>query len=303
MLDKLALGTAQLGSNYGVANKTGQPSQNEAGQIILYAISAGVKHIDTALAYGDSEKVIGAALSGIDRNTVIIATKLSPFILENATSQQQISDKVDESINQSLQSLRTKTLDILMLHRWAHFNHETVRKRLLYWKNEGVIKKLGASLSSPAEAIEALGCTEIEFIQIPFNILDWRFRDKELQKIIAQRDDVTIQARSAFLQGILVSGADIWPKNACVDASGIINQLDKFVTDFNRQNRADLCIAYLRSLDWIDNIVVGMETLAQLNSNIELFKQPSLSQSQIEIIEKTFVNCPETLLNPALWNK
>lgn len=305
MLTKLALGSAQLGSNYGIANKTGQPSQNEATKIIHCAIASGIKIIDTARAYGNSEEVIGHALHGIDRSGVNISTKLSPALFENTNSEQEICNNIDQSIKSSLQALNTTSLDILMLHRWSHFSEKNsiVWKRLLYWKNKEIIKKLGVSLSSPIEAITALNQPEIEFIQIPFNILDWRFRCAELRNAIIKRPDVTIQTRSAFLQGILISPAATWPKNLGVDATAIINQLEKLVVDFKRKNRADLCTAYLRSLSWIDNIVIGMETLIQLNDNIKLFQEPLLHKEQIEIIEKTFVILPEVLLNPSLWNK
>jgi aryl-alcohol dehydrogenase-like predicted oxidoreductase len=302
---KLALGSAQLGGNYGIANKTGKPSQEEATALLAHAILGGIKTIDTASAYGNSEEVIGNALTNIDRSGLIISTKLSPSILDNANSEAEIYRNIDKSIETSLNALKTSRLDILMLHRWSHFKEANglIWKRLLYWQNKEAISKLGASLVSPLEALEALGQSQIQFIQIPFNILDWRFRDANIQDAIARRPDATIQTRSAFLQGLLVSPSTIWPKNSDISAQNIILELEKMVADFGRKNRADLCLAYLRSTPWINSIVIGMETLEQLQNNIELFDTPLLSKQQIEIIEKTFINYPETLLNPSLWSK
>ena len=53
------LGTVQLGLPYGVGNRTGQPSQQEAVRIIAAACEAGVNCFDTAAAYGTSEQVLG----------------------------------------------------------------------------------------------------------------------------------------------------------------------------------------------------------------------------------------------------
>ena len=59
-----ALGTVQLGMPYGAANRTGQPPADEGIRIVRAAIERGVTHVDTARAYGDSERVVGEALAG-----------------------------------------------------------------------------------------------------------------------------------------------------------------------------------------------------------------------------------------------
>ena len=61
---ELVLGTAQLGLAYGAANRTGQPSEDEANLIVRAAVNAGIRWIDTAAAYGSSEQRIGAAVPG-----------------------------------------------------------------------------------------------------------------------------------------------------------------------------------------------------------------------------------------------
>ena len=51
--NKIAIGTAQFGLDYGVANKTGKLSISEIKKILNFAKSRGVDTIDTASAYGD----------------------------------------------------------------------------------------------------------------------------------------------------------------------------------------------------------------------------------------------------------
>ena len=58
---KLALGTAQFGLNYGIANRKGQISLREAEQILDAAWEAGVNTLDTAIGYGDAESKLGIA--------------------------------------------------------------------------------------------------------------------------------------------------------------------------------------------------------------------------------------------------
>ena len=58
-VSQFVLGAAQLGMNYGISNKTGQPDKTEAFSILDEAIKNGVTMIDTAQAYGKSESIIG----------------------------------------------------------------------------------------------------------------------------------------------------------------------------------------------------------------------------------------------------
>ena len=58
-MSKLGLGTVQFGMNYGVANETGKINLLEAKKIIQLAKEYNINLIDTAIAYGDSQKLIG----------------------------------------------------------------------------------------------------------------------------------------------------------------------------------------------------------------------------------------------------
>ena len=57
----LALGTAQFGSNYGIANVAGQVMESDVAAILDEARRRNVTIIDTAIAYGQSEMVLGKA--------------------------------------------------------------------------------------------------------------------------------------------------------------------------------------------------------------------------------------------------
>ena len=54
-------------------------------------------------------------------------------------------------------------------------------------------------------------------------------------------------------------------------------------------------------LDWIDGIVIGMETLEQLNDNLKLITKPPLDQSQLVEVNNTRPALNESSLNPAMW--
>ena len=59
MMNKICLGSAQFGADYGIANKNGQVEQIEVKKILDYAATVKIDSIDTAIDYGNSEEIIG----------------------------------------------------------------------------------------------------------------------------------------------------------------------------------------------------------------------------------------------------
>jgi aryl-alcohol dehydrogenase-like predicted oxidoreductase len=298
---ELVLGTAQLGLVYGAANRTGQPNAREAELILRSAVSAGVKWIDTAAAYGSAEQRIGAALPGA--KGVRVVTKLDP--LSEITESSGIGDiriAVAQSVRRSCAKLGTDRLEVLLLHR-AH--HLTMRNGAIWsavkqMRDEGVIYDLGVSVYSPQEAMAALADRDVRHIQLPFNALDWRWRAEEFREALARRPGVTIHARSPLLQGLLAGHDDArWPQG--IDPADVKRALIKLTRDLDRDSPADLCLAYARAQSWIDGVVVGMENLSQLALNLALFKRPPLTKNEIEAVDANLPHASERLLNPALW--
>ena len=58
-MNRLALGTVQLGMPYGIANLTGQVSHQQAKAMLQLALTNGIDTLDTAMSYGDSEACLG----------------------------------------------------------------------------------------------------------------------------------------------------------------------------------------------------------------------------------------------------
>src|SRR5215475_565901 len=202
---RLTLGTVQLGMPYGAVNDSGVPSRSEAIEIDREAVAAGVNSFDTAREYGEAEEVLGSALEAFPREQTIVVTKLSLSGLGPDAAEHEVRARVDRSINASCAALHREKLDVLLLHRWEH-RHAwggAVWRRLLEHLRSGKVRTLGASLYEPFEAMEALGAPEILHLQIPMNVLDWRWQYAGVDRALKLRSDVTVHARSVLLQGVL----------------------------------------------------------------------------------------------------
>jgi len=293
---QLTLGGAQFGSAYGIANTVGLPSPSDVTRIIHAAIDHGVTHIDTARLYGASEERIGTALEGDWHDRAKIITKLPPIEAATAAAAE---DSVEMYVRQSLRALRLKRLDTVLLHRADTYAIAggAAWRRLLRLKEEGVIGRLGVSVQTPDEFARVSADPYVEQIQLPFNLLDRRW-----DGCANDRSDLSVHARSVFLQGLLTEVAGSrWPRVAGVDAETIVRLLNGLARDLNRQSVADLAFAYCRSHGWIDSFVIGVETEAQLMDNIALSRAPVLAGDEIAEVRRRIPPVPDSLIDPVQW--
>jgi spore coat polysaccharide biosynthesis protein SpsF (cytidylyltransferase family)/aryl-alcohol dehydrogenase-like predicted oxidoreductase len=303
---ELTLGTAQLGMEYGIANLEGQPSRLLAIRMVREAIAHGVTTLDSARGYGESEQVLGEALFGAWSSRAEVITKLDTLgSFPHDSDPSSIRAAVDDSVKSSCAALRVAKLSTLLLHRAAH--HREWRgaawHRLLELRDQGTIGVLGASVYEPWEALELLQEPSIQHLQIPMNVLDWRWKASGVDRALADRPDVVVHARSALLQGLLAgTGRDaFWPVSAEYDGSSCMRHLRRLAVEFDRKSLTDLCLAYVRAQPWITSVVVGCDTLQQVRENLRLFCQPTLNSQQCSELETLLPRAPESLLNPSQW--
>ena len=136
-MSKLALGTVQFGLNYGVANKSGQIKFSVAKDIIQLSKEEKIDLIDTAIAYGESEKVIGKI--GIQNFKIV--SKL-PDIPQECLN---IESWIKNEVNNCLERLQIKSIYGLLVHQ---------TKNLLDKKGEIIINTLKKRILNADEWIE-----------------------------------------------------------------------------------------------------------------------------------------------------
>ena len=294
---KLILGTAQLGLSYGITNNTGILSENKSLELLQHAIKNNITTFDSARAYGKSEYLLGE----IKKKICIITKLLLPNDIDDY-SDNKIIEKINKSIDTSIDNLKKNTIDILLLHKWSHYllKNKIIWNYLIHLKNKKIINKIGVSIYNVHEAKELLNDDNVDVIQIPLNILDHQWFDNAFLQMVNKRNDVQIFCRSIFLQGLLISSCDKWPK-ININANKYINKLEELTKKYNFNNRKELVISYVNSIDWVSGIIMGVDNIKQLKENIELFKIKKINHKEIKNINKYFQNVPSQLINPSLW--
>jgi len=123
-------------------------SEAEAVGVVQAALDLGVNLIDTAAAYG-TEAVVGRAIAGQPRDSVVIATKASAARGGEPTS----PARVVESLDNSLRLLGVDCIDIFQLHGVPPSGYDHVRKvivpALLAEREKGKFRFLGITETAP----------------------------------------------------------------------------------------------------------------------------------------------------------
>lgn len=288
-MSKLILGTVQFGLNYGVNNKEGIPSSYEIKKILDFAFKSKINILDTAEAYGNSQERIGEYLKK-SNNKFKIITKYSKL-------RNDLPSNIIDRVKKNLETLNIDNLYCYMFHNFndyiSFFN--LFQEDLLHLKRDGLIDKIGVSLHSNEEISEVLKNGNIDLIQLPFNLLDNSSQRKEIL-IEAKTKGIEVHTRSVFLQGLFFQ-----------DLNQIKGKLLEIKEDLNiikglvgKEDMNDLALNYAYSKEYIDCVLLGVDSVVQLKSNINTIKNSKTENFNHEVDNIVVKN--SLLLNPANWN-
>lgn len=285
---KLALGTVQFGLPYGIANTDGQVTEEIAKQILKCAGKAGINTLDTAIAYGNSEKCLGNI--GIKGWRVI--TKL-PAVPKECLN---VADWVNEQFESSLSRLGVNHVAGLMLHQPEQLLGPIGQELWLNMqdlKMNGLVEKIGYSIYAPTELDLLWTSYQPDIIQAPYNVFDQRQKKSGWLKKLHDHG-VEIHFRSIFLQGLLLMNKQQRP-DRFNQWQAIWEEWDQWLQK-NQLSALEACLGSVMSEKMADCLVVGVDSVKHLNQILEVVRcGHNLTMPQI--------HCPDNsdLINPAKW--
>tara|TARA_Y100000816_G_C26102702_1_gene584876 strand:+ start:539 stop:1411 length:873 start_codon:yes stop_codon:yes gene_type:complete len=289
-MNKLSLGTVQFGLNYGISNKGGKVKVEEVRKILELAKNSNIDLIDTAISYGDCEKVIGDI--GIKEFQVI--SKLPDFPKDNI----DVDTWVDENVKSSIKRLGINSLYGLLIHKTENLlniNGKKLINSLDRIKKEGLVQKIGISIYDPSECERIFNLMRIDIVQAPLNIVDRRLEKSGwLSKLNSEQ--VEIHTRSVFLQGLLLMSREAIP----VYFNKWSKIWDQWSFELKKKNLnpIEVCLSYILSLPEVDHIIVGVDNVYQLKDIIEK------SKSKVDPKNWSFmVSNDKMLIDPTNWYK
>ena len=288
MNSKLILGTVQFGLKYGINNTIGKPKKEEVLSLLKVAYNSGIRILDTAEAYGNAHQLIGNYHKEQNNFKFKIITKFPHQIKHNS-----IRSKVLEYLD----LMNVNTLDVIMFHSFDSFksNYNSL-KTLNELKSEGLIKNIGVSVYTNTQLESLLNEDLITVVQLPFNLLDnFSVRGVLINKL--KEKGKIIHTRSAFLQGLFFK--------KITDNLSIVQALKRHLKTLNKITKKQGCsmealaLSYCIKQNNIDNVIIGVDSISQLNANIKAAAY-EVNEEALKCIDNITVENLD-LLNPSLW--
>jgi aryl-alcohol dehydrogenase-like predicted oxidoreductase len=285
-MNRIVLGGAQLGLPYGILNGGETLSREEVARILDTAVDHGIDSIDTAIAYGQSESIIGET----SQNRFNIISKLPPLPVDISN----VSEWVHSQVQGSLSRLKCTSLEALLLHRPQDLTGAQGAE--LYaaigsLMAEKMIHRFGVSIYSPDDLEGIIGTFDIQVVQAPLNVFDRRILGitNHLSAL-----NIEVHVRSVFLQGVLIANPKDRPQRF-EPWSEHLAQFDEWVRSSGVSAMA-CCLGFALQQPGIAKLVIGTtsaESLDEIMNSIpnSVLEVPAHLQSSVE-----------QLIDPRFWN-
>lgn len=282
---KVSLGTAQLGTSYGISNRKGQPTQAVAEALLRQAVKSGIELLDTAPAYGDSERLIGSALPS--SSSVRIVTKAWGGADPEATVKR---------FRQSLRDLRRSSVDTLLVHSVEDLKGSASKRlvaALQELQEEGLTSNLGVSIYDPKDLLVAQESMPIDVVELPLNVFDQRFlRNGTIASLAA--NNIEVHARSVFLQGLLLMA----PRDVPRSLQGAVPALEEFHAQRSEAGLSAIegAIGLMAEASGLESVIVGV------NSSEELIECLTAAAASNQFDYSCSAIDDPTIIDPRRWH-
>jgi len=186
-LGKTGLQVSVLGLGGGGHSRLGQQTgatADESAEIVRRALELGVNFVDTAEAYR-TEAIIGAALTGVPRQDVVLSTKKSISDQGRLISAAELARGLDASLSR----LQTDYVDIYLLHgvRANQYDYATAElmPAMVRQREAGKIRFLGITEAFGGDTghqmmAQAVRDDDWDVVMVGFTMLNQSARERVL---------------------------------------------------------------------------------------------------------------------------
>jgi len=263
-------------------------SEAEAVALVQAALDLGVNLIDTAAAYG-TEAVVGRAIAGRPRDSVVIATKVSPLRAGERTP----PARVIESLDNSLRLLGVDCIDVFQIHAVPPSGYEYIREQivppLLAEREKGKFRFLGITETAPNDPEHDMLARAVpeelwDVVMVAFHMMAQNARRAVFPVTRAHSVGTllmfavrSIFARPAQLAGTMRELAEAGKVPDWLARSD--DPLDFLVHAGGASSLTDAAYRFARHEPGVDVVLFGTGDRAHLQANIESILEPPLPEA------------------------
>ena len=283
MSKSLVLGTANFSDNYRLSN--GEPFC--AQDILITAFENGIECLDVSNAYDGAYQEIEK--SGL-------AWTINAKIVLSGSSTNYLSE-IDQKVSELVKAIPRVRINCLMIHNSSKLSKDNLESALDATRSVGEkfgVSNIGLSLYPDDE--DKMMLSGVNTLQIPVNILDQRIFTS-----IVNSGSMTkisnVQARSIFLRGLL-STVNI--PQQLVDKLELndVNLFHEWCKSEN-VNPTFACINFVYHLNFINSIVMGVNSTSELMNNLNAVDQSK--RLKLETDFRSFKSTNIGLIDPRRW--
>ena len=263
-------------------------SEDHAVSIIRQALDLGVNLIDTAAVYG-TEHVVGRALQGVPRHSVVVCTKASKPINDPSFSVPKILDSLDGSLTR----LGLDYVDVFQLHAVPPAAYDYVRNEivpaLLREKEKGKFRFLGITETSPNDHEQqmmqrAAVDTPWDTAMFAFNLMAQVARDHVFPLTLKHRIGTLMMfaVRSIFArpEQLAATMQDLAAKGMVpAELAATADPLGFLVHPGGASSVTDAAYRYVRHEPGVDVVLFGTGDAEHLKANIASILKPPLPET------------------------
>ncbi len=291
--ERICIGTATLGMNYGIMNKSGQFRVDDFTKVLDEADKLGIKFIDTAKQYGRSEPLLANLInSRIENNNII-----GKFSGAKNYPKKQSNILIDEAIK-SLNTLGIKSFYAYLLHDTSDMYEEKILEELRSLRRSGRTKYIGVSVYSNDEALYALEHNDLDLIQVKFNLFDQTLDEIDFFSLAKKRGK-KVFIRSIFLQGVLLTDVANLP-DKLVGLKKHLTKVDELANEFSL-NRMYIALFFVLMKPNIDGVIIGIDNFEQFTQIIRTIKTMKISDQLYATLRREFGKLELRETDPRKW--
>jgi len=282
-LDRIVLGTVQIGLPYGKRRGSGLMSEDAAEEILDAAWDLGIRNFDTAEAYGVSAARLSHWLGKSDRlQFAHVITKIAATLP---------TERISLAASDAIARFRGARKITLLSHGPISARNWSAMHATAFMEHAFA----GQSVYERQEVVDAWSVDGVSVVQAPANVFDSR-------AMIAHSDDSReMHYRSVFLQGLLLDAPSV--ADARVPGSGRLAEAVGQAADaIGTPAAALLAAAVLRACRPVDKIILGADKPEDLMPIPAALTAPERSIDEfLDHIAR--VPAPaETVLDPRTWD-
>jgi aryl-alcohol dehydrogenase-like predicted oxidoreductase len=269
---------------------------------VRHALELGINIIDTAPGYGDSEIVLGEALSGIEREAFVLCTKFS-------SRARPESGALRRSLEASLRRLQTDYVDVMYFHGLSPSGYDDTigmfMDELRQARDDGLTRFIGATEQYETDASHAALQRALEedlfdVIMIGHNLMS----PSGLVRVmpLAQAKDVGVVVMCAVrtiitTPDMLEETVRQWKNEGALPRDAVADQrpLD-WVLGNGVESLADAAYKFAAESPAVSTVLTGTANVAHLEANLRAILGPPLRQEISERLREVFIPVSRSVL-------